>query len=274
MKQAVPKRVEVAGIGFDPITQEELIVEIAQRIAQKTDASSFVIYKPYVEFFWQVWTDSSLGQLLHRADRVVADGVAVQWAASYLAGRRSFWRWLKSLLFNIQSAEWRQKVIPERGAGVDATQKLLESAASRGWIIGIFGGPKDSLKTASAIKKRFPGLKVAGVWSGYFSASEEAALIRRIKAAQPDILFVAQGFPRQEKLIDKYRRSGLAKVMIGEGGTFDFNSMGGDLKRAPRWLRHIGLEWLWRLIIQPKRWRRQTSIPVFMWRVFKLGQEK
>lgn len=274
MKPPIPKRVEVAGIGFDPITQDELILDIADRIRQQSQIASLTVYKPYVEFFVAAWKDPRLKQIINRGDRVIADGVAVQWSASYLAGRQGFWRWLKSLLFDIQSAEWRQKVIPEKGAGVDATHKLLIRAAEEGWSVGIFGGPRDTEHTKKALHNLYPKLRLLGVWSGFYDANEEGRIMSEIKTEYLDILFVAQGFPRQEKLIDKYRSKGVAKVMIGEGGTFDYDSMGGAARRAPRWLRRVGLEWLWRLIIQPKRWRRQTSIPVFAWRIFKIGQEK
>lgn len=266
------KRIDVAGIGFDPITQEQLLDDIAIYIKGK-HGQSLTVVKPYVEFFTQAWSDDSIMQMLQRANRVVADGVAVQWAASYLAGSRGLGRWLKSLFIDIQRQEWRERIIPERGAGVDATHKLLTRASNEGWRVGIFGGPQDSERTFRAIERRYPHLHLVGVWSGFYSTSEEADIIKKIRAAKPDILFVAQGFPRQERFIDVHASHGLAKVLIGEGGTFDFDSMGGDLKRAPQWLRKIGLEWFWRLLQQPNRWRRQLALPRFMWRIYKIGQQ-
>lgn len=274
MSKLHPERVSIAQIGFDPITQRELISDIAERIRQPNQTTSLTVYKPYVEFFISVWKDPRLRQIINRGDRVVADGVAVQWSASYLSGKRGFWRWLRSWLVDIQNQQWRELVIPERGAGVDATHKLLVRAAEKGWSVAIFGGPRDTGHTKKALQNLYPKLRLVGVWSGFYASGEEEPIMADIKAKYPDILFVAQGFPRQEKLIDKYRSKGIAKVMIGEGGTFDYDSMGGAARRAPRWLRRMGLEWLWRLIIQPKRWRRQTAIPIFLWRIYKIGQEK
>ncbi len=273
MKRALHKRVDVAGIGFDPITQRQLVADISEHLDGKNN-HSFTVYKPYVEFFTSAWADAELMALLQRADRVVADGIAVQWAASYLAGSRGFGQWVKSLCFDIQKPQWRSRIIPERGAGVDATQQLLKKAVQAGWTVGIFGGPQDTKRTSEAMKRLFPGIKLAGVWSGFYDDQEEPNTIAEIKHASLDVLFVAQGFPRQEKFIDAYKDSKLARVLIGEGGTFDFDSMGGELKRAPKWMRKLGLEWLWRLILQPNRWRRQLALPRFMWQIYKIGQQK
>lgn len=267
------ERVDVAGIGFDPITQDQLIDDIARHIDSRKTSRSFTIMKPYVEFFIKAWSDSEIMQILQRADRVVADGIAVQWAASYLSGSKGFIAWLKSLLINIQDTHWREQIIPERGAGVDATDKLLRRASQEGWSVGIFGGPDDTDHTQQAVRDLYPKLKLIDVWSGYYNPTEEAQIINKIKSAKLDILFVAQGFPRQEKFIDRYAVKGIARVLIGEGGTFDFDSMGGDIKRAPSWMRQAGLEWLWRLVQQPSRWRRQLALPIFVWRIYRFGQQ-
>ena len=84
-----------------------------------------------------------------------------------------------------------------------------------------------------------------------------------------DILFVALGFPKQELFMAEHVQARLARVMLGEGGTFDYDEMGGRLRRAPAWMRRSGLEWLWRLGVQPSRIGRQMSIPRFMWRIFR-----
>lgn len=273
MSRPQPKRISIAQIGFDPITQAELISDIADRIKQQNRAVSLTVYKPYVEFFVAVWKSPRLEQITNRGDRVVADGIAVQWAASYLSGKRSFWRWLRSWSVDIQNQQWRERVIPERGAGVDAARKLLTRATEESWSVGVFGGPRDTEHTKKALQELYPKLRLRGVWSGFYNIDEEEQIVSDIKSNHLDILFVAQGFPRQEQFIDKYRRQNIAKVLIGEGGTFDYDSMGGDARRAPRWLRRIGMEWLWRLMIQPKRWRRQMAIPVFLWRIYRIGQE-
>lgn len=129
---------------------------------------------------------------------------------------------------------------------------------------------KDS-NTASVknnLKKIFPTLNLVRVWPGYFDDSLERVMIDDIKSYNLDILLVARGFPLQEKFICKYLETDLARVLIGEGGSFDYDQLGGRIKRAPQAMRKIGLEWLWRLFMQPKRIIRMLSVPYFVWLVY------
>lgn len=275
MKKLPSSRLEVGGLYFDAISQQqarEQIAEVIRRKKQGTD--SFVVVKPYVEFFVGAWKDPQVARMLRDANLSLADGIAVQWAASYLAGKRGPWRLVRSLVYDVQRPDWRSKVIPERGAGVDATHALLLEAGRKGWRIGVLGGPRDTRATQRALKKLYPGVDVRGVWTGYFTASEETELVTDIKSAKLDLLFVAMGFPLQEQFIDRHKSDRLAKVLIGEGGTFDFDSMGGPLKRSPKWMRRLGLEWLWRLLQQPQRWRRQLAIFRFIAGIYRAGSQK
>lgn len=265
--------VYISGVGFDPITQAQLNDDIAHHI-DEPDKRSFLVVKPYVEFLAAAQADASKVTLINQADRVVADGVAIQWAASYLHGRRGLTRFIKSLLIDIQRASWREQVIPERGAGVTATQQLLKRAEQAGWRVGILGGPRDTGATFAAVQERYPQLKLMTVESGYFSPGDEAELVVRLKKCKLDLLFVAMGFPRQEDFMVRQRDAGIAHVMLGEGGTFDFDEMGGPLKRAPKAVRRVGLEWLWRLFRQPSRAGRQASIPRFLRSIYREGKEK
>lgn len=267
------QHVSISGVHFHPITQEQLIEDIAQHI-QHPKKRAFLVVKPYVEFLRAAQKDPTRAELLNSADRVVADGVAIQWAASYLHGPTGAGKFVKSLLIDIQRPAWREAVIPERGAGVNSTDQLLQRAAREGWRVGILGGPRDTEHTHHALTNRYPQLKLVAVYSGYYSADEEATLAQRIASDKLDVLFVAMGFPRQEEFMMTYRDEGLAHVMLGEGGTFDFDQMGGTLKRAPQWVQQIGMEWLWRLFRQPSRVRRQAGIPGFLMAIYREGRQK
>lgn len=268
------KRVEVAGLAFHPISQQSARMSIAHAIEERrARKNAYIVIKPYVEFFIGAWHDPRLAKRLHAADLVLADGVAVQWAASYLHGKPGFLRLMKSLLIDIQLPQWRDQVIPERGAGVDATHALLQEAEQRSWRIGIIGGPRDTRATEKALRKKYPKLQLIHVWSGYYSSVDEPSLVKQIASRKLDVLFCAMGFPRQENFMFDHRSDRLAKVMIGEGGTFDFDTMGGPLKRAPQWVRKIGLEWFWRLGLQPVRWRRQLAIPQFIAGVYRFSKK-
>lgn len=266
----VIERVIVDGIGFDPLDQAEIHRRIQQAV-RKPRPKSFVYIKPYVEFF-DPQRPAAVTRLIKTADLVVADGVSVQWAASYLDdGCKGIGHLVWSLRRGVRSPDWLNRIIPQRGAGVDTTRGLLQLAEAQQWRIGILGGPADRTQTVQqAIKQRFPQLKEVAVWPGYFSAAEESRLIKAIAASQLDILFVAMGYPKQEDFIARHPK-GLAKVLIGEGGTFDYDQMGGTIKRAPSRWRRLGLEWLWRLMRQPRRLGRQLIIPWFIWRIYKLN---
>ncbi len=235
--------------------------------AKRSKAQPLVIFKPYVEFLARANKDDSIRILLNQANYTIADATSVQWAGSYLYGNpnihtnlfSTFW----SLAVRLQSKRWRDQVFPQKMSGVDMTKPLLKLAEKSNLTVGILGGPKNTPATQENLQKIFPKLNFR-VWNGYFTSKQEPAVVSEIARYQPDILLVAMGFPRQEIFINTYKDKLGAKVLIGEGGSFDYDQLGGSIKRAPNWLRSIGMEWLWRLFKQPKRAKRQSVIPGFI----------
>ncbi len=266
-------RVNVLGTMIDKLTITEANNQIS-KLASDNSNRSFYVVKPYVEFLVKAQDDKKLQQVLNDADLVLADGTSVQWAASYLYAkpRGKYFKLLASLLFWIQNDTWRSSIVPAKMAGASQTFPLFKIAEEKGWKVGIVGG-KDSADRKKSIMKIFPKLAGLNVWSGYYDESDEPKLVADIKAAKLDILFVATGFAKQELFIAKYIKHNLARVLIGEGGTFDYKEFGGDIKRAPIWIQKIGLEWLWRLIIQPSRIIRQIAVPKFIYRVRRQGKK-
>ena len=116
------------------------------------------------------------------------------------------------------------------------------------------------------LNARHPGLRIVGTYAGSPSVEEEDAIVARVRAVQPDMLFVAYGAPRQDLWIRRNLQRLEVPVCMGIGGTLDF--VAGVAKRAPRWMRRVGLEWLYRLVQQPWRWRRMMVLPKFAWLVF------
>lgn len=261
--------INVLGVRIDPLTIDELNMLIMSR-AEQGSGRSLVIFKPYVEFLSLAARNRQICDLLNKSDINAADSTAVQWAGSYLYGdpptKSNSLSTLRSLLVNLQQKNWRNQVVPERMAGLDQTLPLLKLANQKKLKIGVLGGPKDTTKTKYELQKRFNDLQI-GVWSGYFNTSQEDGVVSEISKFAPDILFCAMGFPRQEEFIIRNRNRLNSKVIIGEGGSFDYNQLGGNISRAPRWLRRIGMEWLWRLLLQPKRIGRQIAIPTFIRKV-------
>lgn len=261
----------ILGVRIDVYKIEEinsLIVEYAKKETKKP----LVIFKPYVEFLSLAGKNDDIKKLLNSSDINIADSSAIQWAASYLYGKPNIGSNIVStylsLIFRLQSEKWRQQIIPQRMAGVDQTLPLLRLASKNNLKIGILGGPKDTLATQKELEKRFKNIKV-NIWSGFYEESSESELIDDIASKNLDVLFCAMGFPKQEKFIVKHQNKLNAKVLIGEGGSFDYDQLGGSIKRAPVWMRKLSLEWLWRLAIQPKRIRRQLAIPNFIKQVRK-----
>jgi N-acetylglucosaminyldiphosphoundecaprenol N-acetyl-beta-D-mannosaminyltransferase len=277
-KQVDFDKLAILGIDIDALTGDEAIDYICNRAAGQEPACYVV--KPYVEFLDRAYRSSEIRQLLDQAELTLADGVALTWAATYLyAGPRSagrFWLTLSQIILAPDKLRWP---LPDRLAGINFTWPLLETARDANLRVYLIGKTTDTeIEDVSArIQKRVTGVTIAGVRCGrdpnshYGSVSEAwlehtAAAIREARA---DLILVGMGFPLQEKVC-AYLASHLDHgVFIGEGGTFDYESFGGSRRKAPRALQQMGLEWVWRLFLEPKRLIRQLAIPRFIWRVWR-----
>jgi N-acetylglucosaminyldiphosphoundecaprenol N-acetyl-beta-D-mannosaminyltransferase len=151
----------------------------------------------------------------------------------------------------------------ERVTGIDLLEDILSQLNRTGQSIYLLGSkPGISERAAEEMIKQYPNLKIAGTYHGYFTKDEETEIIEQINRVSPDCLCVALGSPKQERFIYKYRGLLKTKVAIGVGGSLDV--WAGELKRAPDFYRKFGLEWLYRLIQQPSRYKRMAALPVFM----------
>jgi len=181
--------------------------------------------------------DKELADILRNASLVTPDGTGVVWMAKVLG-----------------------LPIEQRVSGIDLLEKICARAAQKGWGIYLLGAEPGVPEAAAAIlQQRYPGLSVVGCQHGYFSPEEEAAVISRVAALRPEILFVGFGIPIQEKWIARYKDALGVPVSIGVGGSFDVIS--GRLQRAPLWMQRAGLEWLYRTLQQPKRLPRLLVLP-------------
>lgn len=268
------KRVNILGVKVDPLSIESANNNIRFLIEHYQGQTAYVV-KPYVEFVVAADNNPALQNIINNADLVLADGVSLQWAASYLFGapKNKFAKLIRSGLFWIRKPDWINQIIPAKMAGVNQTWPLFELAQKQQWRVGIIGGPTDSTSLKKSINNKFPSLKHLFVWNGWFESHQEQEIIDSIHSVKLDILFVAMGFPLQEKFIDRNLNNKLAKIMIGEGGTFDYDQFGGKHKRAPQWMQNWGIEWLWRLMIQPQRIIRQLAIPKFVLAVYRQSRK-
>jgi N-acetylglucosaminyldiphosphoundecaprenol N-acetyl-beta-D-mannosaminyltransferase len=188
--------------------------------------------------------DAALRAACDAADLVVADGMSVVWA-------------LRAAGINV----------PERVAGVDLMVKLLECGGAEGLRVYFLGAkPEVVTKLSRDCAARYPGLVVAGYRDGYFTAADQAAIAEEIRAAKPHMLFVGMPSPFKETWVEEYRGRLNVPVIIGVGGSFDV--LAGFVERAPAIMQRLGLEWAWRLMMEPRKlWKRYlTTNTEFIWR--------
>ncbi len=263
-------KIYILGVRIDLLTISQINGIIIDQ-ASKPYRRPLVVFKPYVEFLSLASYNVDIKNLINSSDINVADSTAVAWSASYLygqpAGRSGIISLFGSLALRLQSRSWLTQIVPEQMAGVDQTIPLLKQANKLKLKVGILGGPRNTTELSGAISSQYKDIDLE-CWSGYYHQSDEAELVSQIASRQLDILFCALGFPKQEKFAIKYKNKLKAKVIIGEGGSFDYDQLGGTIKRAPRLFRRLRLEWLWRLALNPRRFRRQLAIPNFIRKVY------
>ena len=177
--------------------------------------------------------DRELDQSVRSADLIGADGVPIVWASRLLGDP-----------------------IPGRVNGTDLMVRLLEKAHEKRYRIFFFGAsPRVLDQVLAKVGRDYPGVEIGGAQHGYFSAAEEPAIVSQIQRTRSDILFIAFGTPQKELWVKRYLAAMQVPVVHGVGGSFDV--LAGLIPRAPGWMQRTGLEWLFRLMQEPRRmWRR------------------
>lgn len=219
--------------------------------------------------------DKEFKDIVNSADIVTADGIGVLWAARILncRTRNSFLRYIEIPIFTLISLfaiifhpSSLKKILPERIAGSDLFWEIIHKAYEEDKSIYLLGGAERAAELAKQkLEKKLKGIKVFGAYPG---SPREKGLVERINNSRAQILFVAWGQPKQEKWIYENLDKLNVNVAIGVGGTFDF--VAGKIKRAPKLVQKIGLEWLWRVFREPKRIGRIiTAVPVFIYVIIK-----
>jgi N-acetylglucosaminyldiphosphoundecaprenol N-acetyl-beta-D-mannosaminyltransferase len=147
--------------------------------------------------------------------------------------------------------------------GIDLMLRLLECAAHKGWRVFFLGSsPGVAESAAKKAADLFPGLQVAGTHHGFFSQDRNSEVVRLVADSRPQLVLVALGAPLQERWIDGNLGSLGGVAAMGVGGSLDVLS--GRVRRAPRWMVKMHLEWLGRLLMDPRRWKRMLVLPKFM----------
>ncbi len=183
--------------------------------------------------------DPEFARIVADSDLVTPDGAGILWASKTLG-------------------------IPVRAkvSGVDLAARCCALSVEKNWRIYFLGaGPGVAEEASARMRARYPGAQIVGFRDGFFKPDDEAAIVAQIKEANPDILLVALGIPKQEKFIARHKAALGAPVCIGVGGTFDVFS--GQVRRAPVWMQNLGLEWLHRVASNPKKISKVALLPRF-----------
>jgi N-acetylglucosaminyldiphosphoundecaprenol N-acetyl-beta-D-mannosaminyltransferase len=242
VSQVERKRIRVLDVPIDCVTfaeaidrLDEFVQEGSQHLVVTADASGIA----------QSQNDPVLKEIYESADLVTPDSQGVLWALNRkgvcLAGRVS---------------------------GVELVDRICALSAARRYRIFFLGAePGVAELAADRMRQKYPGCNIVGARHGYFKPEQDDEVASEVGASQPDFLFVAMGIPRQEKFIRETGHLSGAKVGMGVGGTFDVFS--GKVRRAPSIFQRLRLEWLWRVMSNPKKIGKVMMLPKFAWAVLR-----
>jgi N-acetylglucosaminyldiphosphoundecaprenol N-acetyl-beta-D-mannosaminyltransferase len=235
------ERAELLGLSFDTVTMDAAVARCIELC--RGPRTSHTIITVNASHLCMMRRDPQLARACQAGDLIVADGMSVVWA----------------LRASGQSA-------PERVTGVDLMTRLLKAAGENRLRV-YFLGAKREVVTALVewSRTRYPGLEVAGFRDGYFGADDAQRIVEEIRASGAHILFVGMPSPFKETWCERHRQRLEVPVILGVGGSFDV--LAGFIKRAPPWLQARGLEWFWRLLMEPRKlWKRYlTTNSQFIW---------
>jgi N-acetylglucosaminyldiphosphoundecaprenol N-acetyl-beta-D-mannosaminyltransferase len=241
-------KLSIMGVRINNISMNEVLKLAEQKI--KND-EKYIIYTPNTEIIMMCQKDEEFLNIMNKSDINVPDGVGL-----------------------IYAGKIKKFPLKEKVAGYDLSINLLKMADEKGLKLYAVGGRPGVAEAAMQnVQKKYPGIKIVGAHHGYFKGThlgefgheEEIAVIEDINRHKPHILFVGFGAKKQEQWIEYNKDLINANVIIGNGGTLD--GLAGIVKRAPDIFINLGLEWLYRLIKEPKRITRQIVLPVFMFKV-------
>lgn len=245
--------IAILGVPFDHVTIDDTLARIDAMVASRRP---HYVVTANVDFLVQAHRDVELRRILLDADLVLCDGTPLLWAS-----------------------HWMGNGLPERVAGSDLAPALIRRAAEKGHRIFFLGAaPGVAAEATARLKVQYPGLEIVGHYSPPFAdllTMNHDEIVRQIRAAQPDLLLVSFGCPKQEKWIAMHYRTLGVPVAIGVGATIDF--LAGRVKRAPEWMRRTGTEWIYRLMQEPRRlYKRYATdlvcfLPTFTWQFLRLA---
>lgn len=239
-------KVDILGVLVDKVNITEAVEKIMEMLSENRPHA---VYTPNSEIIMLAYKDEEFKEVLNSADMLTADGIGVVYASKIL-----------------------HNPIEERAAGYDIACGVIEKIAETGHGLYLFGGkPGVAEKAKENIEKQYPFLRVVGTHDGYFDESRLPEIIDDINSSGAEILFVCLGAPAQEKWIYNNMHKLKVRVSMGVGGSIDV--LAGVAERAPEKWCNMGLEWLYRLLKQPKRFFRMLALPKFGLTVLFKGKD-
>lgn len=237
-------RAEILGVRVDRVGRAEALEAIDALVERGAGAQ---VVTANAELVMAAQRDLVLRAIVNGAALVVPDGIGVVWAAARLGS-----------------------AVPERVPGIELAEAVLARAAQRGWPAYLLGGrPGVAEDAAQKLRARVPGVVIAGTQDGYFRGRDDA-VVQAVRASGARIVLVGIGAPAQERWIAA-RLPDLGIVAMGVGGSLDVWAE--RTRRAPALLRRLHLEWMWRLVRDPRRLRRQLALPGFVVRVLLVARQ-
>jgi len=225
---------KILGVGVDSTSLDEVLKRIVQR---KKEGKKTVVFTPNPEFLVFAWENPWFKKFLNSADVLLPDGVGLVLAAKILG-----------------------KPLESRVAGADLVEELLKLAGEKGWQVGIVGARRGEAsqrrQQLEVLRRKYPGAKIACL-------EEDSHWVKE----KWDIIFACQGMGEQERWIIKNLSKVSSAIFLGAGGSLDY--LTGFAPRAPLFIRKIGFEWLFRLLVQPWRWQRQLALVKFVLLIFR-----
>ena len=231
-------KIDVMGLKFDSMTMDEALSRAEALL--RGEKAAYVV-TPNAEIAYEALHDGQLREMLNGADLMLPDGAGVVLASKLL-----------------------RTPVKQKVAGVDFAAGLLGILERNGQSLYLLGGkPGIGELAAQKMLEAHPQLRIAGIADGYFQ--DEAPVIAKINASGADALFVCLGAPKQERFMVQHQQELHVHLMAGLGGSLD--AFAGTVQRAPAWMIRLNLDWLYRLIREPKRFRRMLRLPKYLWAV-------
>jgi N-acetylglucosaminyldiphosphoundecaprenol N-acetyl-beta-D-mannosaminyltransferase len=234
--------VRIFGVPISQMSMKQTVAYLTEAIERKRP-KQVITANPIMVM--SAIDDPAYMAMMKQAELIVPDGTGVVWAANYVG-----------------------EPVAQRVPGYDLLHELMKVGEPKGWKVYLLGASTEVIEAAAnKLQEGYPGVQVVGCRNGYFSEEQDAEVIQSIVQAAPDILLVGRSADKQEPWIAKHKQQLQVPIMMGVGGSFDVLS--GKLKRAPVIFQKLRLEWFYRLLQEPWRYKRMLTLPKFAMKVIR-----